>query len=47
MNKKVSPTLIGAFVLGGLALVVVVVLLFGSGRLFRYSRDFVLYFDGW
>jgi paraquat-inducible protein B len=46
MNKKVSPTLIGTFVLGGLALVVVAVLLFGSGRLFLHSRDFVLYFDG-
>jgi paraquat-inducible protein B len=46
MNKKVSPTLIGAFVLGGLALVVTTVLLLGSGRLFLKSRDFILYFDG-
>ncbi|HEY3304922.1 MAG TPA: MlaD family protein [Candidatus Binatia bacterium] len=46
MNKKVSPTLIGAFVLGGLALVVTAVLLIGSGRLFVVSRDFILYFDG-
>ncbi|HEY2989956.1 MAG TPA: MlaD family protein [Candidatus Binatia bacterium] len=46
MNKKVSPTLIGAFVLGGIALVITVVLLIGSGRLFVISRDFILYFDG-
>jgi paraquat-inducible protein B len=46
MNKKVSPTLIGAFVLGGLALVTIAVLLIGSGRLFLQSRDFILYFDG-
>jgi len=46
MNKKVSPTLIGAFVLGALALVVIATLIFGSGRFFRTTKDFVLYFDG-
>jgi paraquat-inducible protein B len=46
MNKKVSPTLIGVFVVGALALTVAVVLILGSGRLFLHSRDFVLYFDG-
>ena len=46
MNKKVSPTMIGAFVLGALALVVIAVLMFGSGRFFRTTKDFVLYFDG-
>jgi paraquat-inducible protein B len=46
MNKKVSPTLIGAFVIGGVALVIIAVLLIGSGRLFVVSRDFILYFDG-
>jgi len=46
MNKKVSPTLMGAFVVGALALVVIAVLMFGSGRFFRATKDFVLYFDG-
>ena len=46
MNKKVSPTLIGAFVIGALALVVMAVLMFGSGRFFRTTKEFVLYFDG-
>jgi len=46
MNKKISPTLIGAFVVGALALVVIAVLMFGSGRFFRTTKDFVLYFDG-
>ena len=46
MNKKVSPTLIGAFVVGALALVVIAVLMFGSGRFLRTTKDFVLYFDG-
>ena len=37
MNKKVSPTLIGAFVVGALALVVIAVIAFGSGQLFRQT----------
>ena len=45
MNKRISPTLIGAFVVGAVALVVIAVIVFGSGRLFRQTRDFVLYFD--
>ncbi len=45
MNKKISPTLIGAFVVGALALIVIAVIVFGSGRLFRQSKEFVLYFD--
>ena len=45
MNKKMSPTVIGAFVLGAVALIVIAILVFGSGRLFRQTKDFVLYFD--
>lgn len=45
MGKRVSPTLVGAFVLGGLALVVVVILLLGSGRFFTGKHSYVLYFD--
>ena len=45
MSTKVSPTLIGAFVVGAVALIVIAILLLGSGRLFRQTRDFVLYFD--
>lgn len=45
MNKKVSPTLIGTFVVGAVALIVIAVLAFGSGRLFRQTKEFVLYFD--
>jgi len=46
MNKKISPTLIGAFVVGAFALLVIAVIAFGSGQLFRKAREFVLYFDG-
>ena len=45
MNKKISPTLIGGFVVGALALLVIAVIAFGSGQLFRKTREFVLYFD--
>ncbi len=45
MNKKISPAVIGAFVLGAVALIVIAILVFGSGQLFRQTRDFVLYFD--
>ena len=45
MNKKVSATAIGAFVLGALTLIVIALLMFGSGRYFRKTYEFVLYFD--
>jgi paraquat-inducible protein B len=45
MNKKISPTLIGAFVVGAVALIVIAVVILGSGRLFRHTQEFVLYFD--
>jgi len=46
MNQKISPTLIGAFVIGALALLILAVIAFGSGQLFRKTQDFVLYFGG-
>jgi len=46
MSKKISPTLIGAFVVGAVALLVVAVIAFGSGQLFRKTQQFVLYFGG-
>src|SRR5205823_5013035 len=46
MNKKISPTLIGGFVVGAIALLVIAVIAFGSGMLFRKTKEFVSYFDG-
>jgi paraquat-inducible protein B len=46
MSQKISPTLIGAFVVGAVALLVIGVVAFGSGQLFRKTQEFVLYFDG-
>jgi phospholipid/cholesterol/gamma-HCH transport system substrate-binding protein len=46
LNQRVSPTLIGAFVLGAVLLAVTAVVLIGSGRYFRRTYPFVLYFPG-
>jgi paraquat-inducible protein B len=46
MSRRASPALIGAFVLAGLALLVVGVLIFGGREIFREKRQFVTYFDG-
>ena len=46
MNSKTSPALIGAFVVGAVVLLVIAVIAFGSGQLFRQTKEFVLYFDG-
>jgi len=44
--KQANPTLVGAFVLGGLALVAGGVLFFGGGRLFSDLDRYLIYFDG-
>ena len=46
MSKKANPALIGAFVVGAILLVVGAVTIIGSGRLFRKTYEFVLYFEG-
>ncbi|HTR44618.1 MAG TPA: MlaD family protein [Thermodesulfovibrionales bacterium] len=46
MSKKASKTLIGAFVLGAVALVVAGVVVFGSGKFFTPTKKFVMFFDG-
>jgi len=46
MGKKISPTVIGAFVVGAVALAVAGVLVFGSGQFFKKTRPYVMYFPG-
>lgn len=46
MAKPASKTLIGAFVVGAVALVVVAIALFGSGKLFAERPRFVMFFPG-
>src|SRR5918999_3274468 len=45
MGSKANPTVIGAFVVGAVALVVVGVLLFGGGKLFQEKMPLVIFFD--
>lgn len=45
MKTKLSPTLIGAFVIGGFALLLAAVLAFGGSSLFSKPQRFVVYFD--
>jgi paraquat-inducible protein B len=46
MSKQANPTVIGGFVLGALSLVVVGILVFGGGALFRERVPMVTYFPG-
>ncbi len=46
MAKRPNPTVIGAFILGGLLLVVAAVAIWGSGRLFERRYRYVCYFAG-
>jgi paraquat-inducible protein B len=46
VNNRVSPALIGSFVVSGVALVVAAVIVFGSGRFFDERESFVAFFPG-
>ena len=46
MSKQANPTLIGAFVLGAIALFVAALLLFGGGDFFAEKRRYVMFFEG-
>lgn len=46
MIRKANKTVIGLFVVGGLILLMIGILVFGSGLLFKRTNKFVLYFDG-
>jgi paraquat-inducible protein B len=46
MSKKHSPTMIGAFALGALALLALGLVLFGGRQLFAENNRFVTYFQG-
>ena len=46
MKTRISPTLIGVFVIGAVAVLVVAVVGLGSGTWFRKTYEFVLHFQG-
>ena len=45
MARRANPALIGAFVVGAVALAVVGLVVFGGGRVFRLTKPMVAYFD--
>jgi len=45
MDRQASKTLIGAFVVGAVVLIVAGVLIFGSGKLMKKTNTFVLFFE--
>jgi paraquat-inducible protein B len=46
MSKKANKTLIGAFVLGALVLIVAGVIVFGGGKFFQRTQKYVMFFQG-
>jgi|GEM_PF-296651 len=46
MSVKANKTMIGAFVVGAVALVVAGVMILGGGQLFQQTSTFVFYFEG-
>jgi paraquat-inducible protein B len=46
MSRKASPTAIGAFVLGAVALIITGLLTFGSGKFLKNTASYVLVFTG-
>jgi paraquat-inducible protein B len=46
MSKQANPKVIGGFVLGALALIVIVFVIFGSAEFFKKTNGFVIYFEG-
>lgn len=46
MSKEANTKLIGAFVLGAVTLIVIVFVIFGSGKFFQKSEKFVIFFQG-
>lgn len=46
MARRASATLIGGFVVGAAVLAVVALVVLGSGKVFKDTATYVLYFDG-
>jgi paraquat-inducible protein B len=44
MKSKISPTAIGVFIAGAIVIIFGSVLLFGSGKLFKHTKDYLLTF---
>ena len=46
MSKQANKTAIGAFIIGAVILVIVGIVIFGSGNFFAKKNPFVMYFEG-
>ncbi len=46
MSRKANPAVVGGFVVLAVTLLVAAVVVLGKGRIFKETRDWVLYFDG-
>jgi paraquat-inducible protein B len=46
MSKKANNALTGAFVVGAIALLIIAIIAFGTGSLFKHANKYVLFFDG-
>jgi len=46
MAKKRNKTIIGAFVVGAVVLLIIAIVVFGSGTIFKRTDKYVLFFDG-
>jgi len=46
MSKQANKTVIGLFVVGAIALAVIAVALLGSGKFFKQSYEYVIFFEG-
>jgi len=46
MSKKANKVLIGGFVVGAVVLLIISVVVFGSGSMFKRANRYVLFFDG-
>src|SRR5512143_2356762 len=46
MGKRANPAIVGAFVVGAIVLATVAVAVFGSGRFFKVTYPFIVYFTG-
>jgi paraquat-inducible protein B len=46
MKRRAQPAVVGAFVIGGIVLFIAGIIIFGGGRFFRKTYDFVVYIPG-
>ena len=46
MSKQPSKTLIGVFVTGAIVLIVLAILILGSGKCLTQTHDYVMFFKG-